>query len=298
MDYSLIGKKIKELRNIAGLTQGELAEGICTQALISRIEKGAVDPSADVLYRISTRLGVDVNYFFEIGSTPRLDYIREVERQLRKLRGKLLYEDIMDIVKAEEKNPLFMNDAYNKQLLLWHRGIYAQEVENDGDKAYALMEEALMLTYDQKRAMSEREMTISISLGIIEFSRCHYEEALKMYDKVGQSIRLAVYLHDKSIKTRLYYNIARVFTRQGRYKESIEYCKEALKWNIKVENLYGFAHLNYHIGYNLELQGLWEEALPYLNKAEMLFRIQGNQKLVSFIHSKKEELLEKIKDNT
>ncbi|WP_406686207.1 helix-turn-helix domain-containing protein, partial [Rossellomorea vietnamensis] len=65
MDYSIIGKKIKELRQEVNITQGELAEGICTQALISRIEKGETDPNATALYQISKRLGVDVNYFFE-----------------------------------------------------------------------------------------------------------------------------------------------------------------------------------------------------------------------------------------
>ncbi|MBV6684081.1 helix-turn-helix domain-containing protein [Bacillus sp. JRC01] len=86
MDYSVIGKKIKELRKAIGITQGELAEGICTQALISRIEKGDIYPSATVLYRISQRLGVDVNYFFEIGSTERHDYIKDVERQFHTYR--------------------------------------------------------------------------------------------------------------------------------------------------------------------------------------------------------------------
>jgi transcriptional regulator with XRE-family HTH domain len=107
VDYSVIGKKIKELRKAVGLTQGDLAQGICTQALISRIEKGDIYPSATALYQISNRLGVDVNYFFEIGTTPRLDYLREVEKQLTKLRVDQRFEEMMEIVKKEEKKPYF-----------------------------------------------------------------------------------------------------------------------------------------------------------------------------------------------
>jgi transcriptional regulator with XRE-family HTH domain len=55
VDYSVIGKKIKELRRDVGLTQEGLAEGICTQALISRIEKGDIYPSATALYQISKK---------------------------------------------------------------------------------------------------------------------------------------------------------------------------------------------------------------------------------------------------
>ncbi|MCA1061394.1 helix-turn-helix transcriptional regulator [Rossellomorea aquimaris] len=294
MDFSVIGNKIKELRKVVGLTQGELADGICTQALISRIEKGDIYPSATSLYQISKKLGVDVNYFFEIGMTPRLDYVKEVERQLKKLRVKLKYDEILEIVKAEEKNPLFLKDETNLQLLYWHKGIYINEVEQNKEEALAILEMALSLTYNKKKAMSEREMNIMISMGILEFSRGNYERALAIYQKVNDAFSYNDQLGDKSIKTRLLYNIARVLTRLGDYKESTRYCEEGIRWITEEENLYGFAQLNYHIGYNLELEGKYQEALPYLVKAAMLFDIQYNTKLSTFIERKIEELKAKI----
>ncbi|MGM0754095.1 MAG: helix-turn-helix domain-containing protein [Bacillota bacterium] len=298
MDYSVIGTKIKELRKVVGLTQGELADGICTQALISRIEKGDIYPSATSLYQISKKLGVDVNYFFEIGMTPRLDYVKEVERQLKKLRVKLKYDEIIEIVKTEEKNPLFLKDETNLQLLYWHKGIYMIEVKKDRETALQILEEALSLTLDIKKAMSEREMNILISMGILEFGRNNYEKALEIYHKVNDALKYNDQLIDKSIKTRLLYNTARVLTRLGKYQESIEYCEEGIRWIIEEETLYGFAQLNYHIGYNLELQERYKEALPYLDKAAMLFDIQFNQKLTAFILEKKEELIQKLEKNS
>ncbi|PFG04645.1 helix-turn-helix domain-containing protein [Bacillus sp. es.034] len=297
MDYSVIGKKIKELRKVVGLTQGELAEGICTQALISRIEKGDIYPSATSLYQISKKLGVDVNYFFEIGLTPRLDYVREVERQLKKLRVKLKYDEILEIVKTEEKNPLFLKDETNLQLLYWHKGIYVNEVEKNKDEALIILERALSLTYNQKKAMSEREMNIMISMGILEFSRRNHERALEIYEDVNAALTYNDQLSDKSIKTRLLYNIARVLTRLGKYRESTRYCEEGIRWIIEEENLYGFAQLNYHIGYNLELEEKYGEALPYLVKAALLFDIQYNTTLSTFIEGKIEELKEKMSQN-
>ncbi|QHE63212.1 helix-turn-helix domain-containing protein [Rossellomorea vietnamensis] len=294
MDYSVIGKKIKELRKVVGLTQGELADGICTQALISRIEKGDIYPSATTLYQISKKLGVDVNYFFEIGLTPRLDYVREVERQLKKLRVKLKYDEILEIVKTEEKNPLFLKDETNLQLLYWHKGIYVNEVEKNKDEALSILERALSLTYNKKKAMSEREMNIMISMGILEFSRRNHERALEIYEDVNAALTYNDQLSDKSIKTRLVYNIARVLTRLGNYHESTRYCEEGIRWIIEEENLYGFAQLNYHIGYNLELEEKYEEALPYLVKAATLFDIQYNTTLATFIEGKIEELKAKM----
>ncbi len=274
VDYSVIGKKIKELRKVVGLTQGELADGICTQALISRIEKEDIYPVATSLYQISKKLSVDVNYFFEIGMTPRLDYVKEVERQLKKLRVKLKYDEILEIVKTEEKNPLFLKDESNLQLLYWHKGIYVNEVDQNKEEVLILLEKALSLTYNQKKALAEREMNFMISIGILEFSRGNYAQALETYQNVNDALIYNDQINDKSIKTRFLYNIARVLTRLGKYEESTRRCEEGIRWLIEEENLYGFAQLNYHIGYNLELEEKYQEALPYLVKAAMLFAMQ------------------------
>ncbi|KAA0563058.1 helix-turn-helix transcriptional regulator [Bacillus sp. CH30_1T] len=293
MDYSIIGKKIKELRQVVGITQGELGEGICTQALISRIEKGDIYPNATSLYQISKKLGVDVNYFFEIGTTPRLDYIKEVERQLRHLRKKHRYKEMIEMVRAEENNPLF-KERENLQLLYWHKGIYIFEIENNRDEAFRLLNEAFSLTADSKKALSEREMEILLTIGGFYVGTEDYAAALKYYDQVREAIHTTGQLSDKSIKTRLLYNKARALTRVGKYSESIDHCTEAIKWCIEEEHLYGLAQLHYHIGYNCELKENYEQAFSYIEKSIMMFEMLGNDEHKTFLTDKKEQLYLKI----
>ncbi|MEW4327926.1 helix-turn-helix domain-containing protein [Rossellomorea marisflavi] len=294
MDYSIIGKKIRELRKAIGITQGELADGICTQALVSRMEKGDIYPSATVLYRISQKLGVDVNYFFEIGSTERFDYIKNVERLLNNYRFKLQYDELIELVRKEEKNPIFINHKENKQLLEWNKAIYIAEVENDKDRAISVLLDAYQLTADQKRAMSEREMRLQLSLGNFLSLQDKYEEALAVYERVQDVLGPNPYLQDKSIQTRIYYHTARILTRLGRYDESMEYCKKGLKWTIGEERLFGIADLFYQIGFNLEMKGELEASLPYFQKARNYFHIQKNTKFVEFIDGKIGEVEEKL----
>ncbi|HEW1576448.1 TPA: helix-turn-helix transcriptional regulator, partial [Streptococcus pneumoniae] len=52
--------KRKELR----LSQQTLTEGICEQSQISKIERGHFIPSADLLFKLSQRLEVPLDYFF------------------------------------------------------------------------------------------------------------------------------------------------------------------------------------------------------------------------------------------
>ena len=70
-----IGEFVRSLRKLAGLSQTDLAIGICSQAQICKIERNNEIPSALILYKIAKKLGVDVNYFFEIQETPRLSCI-------------------------------------------------------------------------------------------------------------------------------------------------------------------------------------------------------------------------------
>ncbi|MCA0150441.1 helix-turn-helix transcriptional regulator [Rossellomorea vietnamensis] len=286
MDYSVIGKKIRELRKAVGLTQGDLAENICTQALISRIEKGDIYPSATALYQISNRLGVDVNYFFEIGTTPRLDYINEVERQLTRLRVDQRFQEMMEIVKTEEKNPLFFKDNEKLQLLLWHKSIYFFEVEKESETALTILNEAYNLTANQKKAMTEREMEILITFGIWETQLGDHQKALDYYQKVEVAINPAEQLQDKSIKTRLLYNIARVLTRTEHYESSTDYCLKAIHWCIDEELLWGLGESYYQIGFNYELMEKIDQAIPYFQKALLMFELRNNTLYSTFIEEK------------
>ncbi|WP_226675727.1 helix-turn-helix domain-containing protein [Rossellomorea aquimaris] len=295
MDYSVIGKKIRELRKVVGLTQGDLAEGVCTQALVSRIEKGDIYPSATALYQIALKLGVDVNYFFEIGTTPRLDYIREVEKQLRFLRMNGKYDEMMEVVKTEEKNPLFYKDNEKLQLLFWHKAIYLFEIEKDPDTAFSLLQQAYELTANQKKAASEREMEILTTFGTWESILDNHEEALLYYYKVEAMMKHAEQLFDKSIKTRLFFNTARVLTRIDRYEESNDYCQRAIKWCLEEEHLWGLGELHYQIGYNFELMEDYEKALHYIEKSIHMFELRKNERFISFLENRVKELSERAK---
>lgn len=294
MDYSIIGKKIRELRKAVGLTQGDLAEGICTQALVSRIEKGDIYPSATALYQISEKLGVDVNYFFEIGTTPRLDYVKEVERQLRNFRVRLEYDEMIEMVRTEEKNPLFFRSPTNLQLLYWHKSIYLFEIEKDQKKGMTLLKEALSLTLNKKRALTEREIEIHMTLGAFEHGQGNLKEALAIYEEVQSALQSSTQLNDKSIKTRLLYNIARTLTRLGKYKESNSYCDQAIKWCLEEEHLFGLGELYYHTGYNYELEGELEKALSYINKSILIFDMYEDNRYHQYLQKKREDISRKM----
>lgn len=286
MDFFAVGQKIKELRKQIGLSQEELASGICTQAQISKIEKGDVYPYASTLYLISQRLGVDVNYFFDIGMTPRLDYVEEVIHQLKIARRTRNYEEMQQIVKMEEKNPLFIQNKKNHQLILWHKGIYEYEKNKNLEKATDLFKQAIALTHTTDKIFSERELEILSSLGVLYMDEEQYDKAFSLLQKALDHLIALPFLTDKTLRTRLTYNFGRVLTRLERYEESINYCREAIKWCLANDQLYALADLYYHLGYNFELLEDYESAISFIEKSEFLFTLQKNEVFITFIQNK------------
>ena len=55
MDKIRLGKEINKWRKHRNLTQINLADGICHQSEISRIEKGEDFPSIDILHLIASK---------------------------------------------------------------------------------------------------------------------------------------------------------------------------------------------------------------------------------------------------
>ncbi|MGG4548771.1 helix-turn-helix domain-containing protein [Rossellomorea marisflavi] len=296
MKLAEIGKKISELRREMNLTQGELAQGICTQALISLIEKGELDPNATILYQISKKLGVDVNYFFAISSTPRLDYITEVERQLRDLRILLRYEDMMEIVETEEKNPLFYQDPSKLQYLYWHKSIYSMEVEKDYEQATSLLEKAFTLVPKSKRAYTEQELEMLLTQGVFEETIENYEEAIFYYKKVESIVtETNRMLTDPTIKSRYFYNLARVYTHLGKLEESIDLLTSGIEWGVECGELYIMAEFHYQVSYNFELQNNYEKALEYLMYSIQLFELNPDYPYKEFLSEKKSTYLQIVK---
>lgn len=284
LDFSAVGEKIKELRKQVGLSQKELSHNICTQAQISKIEKGEVLPLSSTLYLISQRLGIDVNYFFDIGTTPRLDYVIETSRQLKAARRNTDYETIKQIVEAEEKNPLFTRNKRHYQILLWHKAIYVYEVDKDFPKALELIEDAIALTFE--KIFTEKEIEIFISKGIFHYEEGLLEESLQIYYKALSFLQKIPHLQDETIKSRLYFNIAKALTDLNEYESSISYCKEGIDWAIQKDNLYLLAHFHYHIGYNYEQQENFKLASNYMKEALVIFHLVKDSRYTDYIQEK------------
>lgn len=62
---TLLANRIKNRRKELKLSQKELAEGICKQGQISRLENGEYTPGSELLHQLAKKLNVSMDYFFD-----------------------------------------------------------------------------------------------------------------------------------------------------------------------------------------------------------------------------------------
>lgn len=148
------GKILRSSRVFKGLTEAQLAEGICSEEDIVQFEKEEKYPTIDQLLKMATKLEVELNHFFDIASTDTYNYAIAVTELIKKYKRERDYAAINEIIQKEQDNPLFKHTSYN-QFLVWHQGICAYYLEDDRQKSIDLLVQALDMTH-QKEVSNDR----------------------------------------------------------------------------------------------------------------------------------------------
>ncbi|HFR3515671.1 TPA: helix-turn-helix domain-containing protein, partial [Streptococcus suis] len=118
---NLLAEKFRLKRKELGLSQQILAEGICEQSQISKIERGHFIPSADLLFKLSQRLEVPLDYFFneEIEVKSNLSNFKHLSSHLLNDRN---YDDLEYIYKIELDRNTFL-PLEDRMYLEWIKAI-------------------------------------------------------------------------------------------------------------------------------------------------------------------------------
>ena len=91
-----IGEKIRKRRKELKMTQADLSEGICTQAMVSRIEKKKVKPSRELMEKLAERLAVSLHYFYgEDSVESRYSKMNQLRKLIRQHLERREYEQFL-----------------------------------------------------------------------------------------------------------------------------------------------------------------------------------------------------------
>ncbi|WP_017729074.1 helix-turn-helix domain-containing protein [Halalkalibacterium ligniniphilum] len=272
MNY-FIGNKLRDLREYYNISQRKLAENICTQPLISQIENGTSEPTARILFELSQKLSVDINYFFNEEEFPKESHVKEVKKSIIDYVRTQNYQAALRVIKREKKHPLFRS-TQNLKFLIWNEGICYYYLENDFTKAISHLNEALT-TGIQSQTISEIDIEIKISMAILYSEELYFHEALSVYDNIHNILKSIPNQPNYRLLVRFYYNYAKMLQIHHNYKKSLEACEEGIIQCKVNESMYLLGQLYYQKGANHYLISDHQLFKTYFKKAIFIFNELG-----------------------
>ena len=235
-DPKLVGLRLREAREKAGLSQAKLSFDGCTTAYISRIEAGTRIPSLQILTELAKRLDVAVDYLAngrEVGGLAG-DPLTEAELALRlddPLTAKKLFKEILrtasdDVTRARATAGLahvaFEAGDHEGAIEQFSRAIdLAPQLRDDAaiadnlGRAYALTsryEEAIAIFEVRLRAAEERSdfietIRFSVLLANTLTDRGRFGHAEEV---IGHALALGRDSLDPLVRVRLWWTQARL----------------------------------------------------------------------------------------
>lgn len=277
-----IGEKIKLRRKEIKMTQAELADGICTQAMISRIEKKKVRPSRDLMEKVAERLEVSIHYFYgEDSIESRYSKTAQLCKIIRQHLIRREYESVSYLIETNE-SLIEKSVGEDRDFFKWIHGLLLAYRDGDNDKAldYLIKMEA---------GVKNGELRVEVidSIGNQYLRKKEYEKAEAYYQKGFDSF--AEWMnHEKKAKLLLNYSIC--LFRQEKYSECLDKVMQGLELLIEKDTLFLLGDFFYYKARCLEMFKQYEDAKDAYKKAQTIFEIQQNEKYLLITKMSLEEM--------
>jgi HTH-type transcriptional regulator, quorum sensing regulator NprR len=261
------GEKIYYFRKKNGLTQSELASGICSVSYLSKVERNSIEPSHDIIIPICERLNIQIDDH---------QTIEDIQEQLIDL-----YEEI------SEKN--FSSVANNMDQLQ----IHMKWIEDP--KTIALFN-----LLRSKYAMSKKELTIAKDhLDFVEQiadrldaeGKYYYYSFQGLYNYLMGHFKSSLDFHTMANKLRkelnltdpyFVYQLALIYSNTKSYSKSIAATHEALNIFNSKSSFTKSVDCLILLGINYNRIGSREEAKSYFFQALKASKHLSNRKELCF----------------
>jgi len=268
-----IGNFIAVLREKAGLSQGELCDGICNQSTLYRIEKDWMRANVFCLEAIIQRLGRDINKYFSTFPSVEDFKAKQIRNEINACIINLNFEsasrllDELKLGKVHGKNPLIQQFVKETEAIL-----FAGREGYDKSRYLDMLMEALSITLPRfDEDIVERYRLTYTEITLINQIAIHYSETenrkrgLKLFGRLRESINR--FYVDEHEKVRTYitvlYNYSKYLGLSGYYKEALEISNEGAALAAKHKFLLQLFGLTVNQACSLLELGKEKESVPF-----------------------------------
>lgn len=291
-------EKIKRLRLQKNMTQKDLAKEICSQGLISKIEKNEVDSDIKILHKIAQKLNVTVGYL--IGEVD--DVGQNITSAIPKFQQKInTFIEEERYLALEHYFKEVVNDAsfspISSTYKLWIESIILANNYNLIEEAIANCEQAISILENKNRPeLGDLELHINLLNSVADyyFSFENYNEAIDYFEKALKLVEnKANFLH---YQIKILFGLARSNSYLLKIMESNFYAENAVHLSAQTKDLQRIDSLYLLLADNAIIADDFTKAADFCNKAQLIAEIKENNFLIPYINRTYAKLQLKIKD--
>ena len=267
------GALLKEYRKKKGLTQVQLAEGICEQATVSNIENKNMSPGINILSALCKKLNVEIS---DILVETEEDKIRKKLSEIQSLNAVSKYKESYEILQTIDQKKVSNSDLLNQ--ILFYQGLL--------DHLYAKKEDAALFYFNQVlEQTTETDIhhlqaaanvaMIYLATGELDFAKVYVERTLKILNDTD---------FDNLMVCAVYYNIATYYSKIENYEKAIQLCEKGIEYNKKHKSTHSLEYLLYEIAFCHKQLGEDDYLERYMD-AKKVACFNGNDHAVKVIEN-------------
>lgn len=301
MDAKTLGKKLKLRRKELGFTQQQLSLGICSQAQLSRIEKGLHLPSTEKLILLLSRLNLSPSILDNFDSHANDELIQKLHNYVYSRE----YQNLYQFICLNNLWTRFIEDEH-LQLLYYFEGLYFSHYLNDQLKSLNHLFNGLKQTNtiassneNILKFLQNKEPSISELLILGAIGSCYF--MLKNYSLAEQYFTFSINRYLTFDKRNNFENIAILLYSSAKNFKYLKFldkaqniCEKGLEILTESNSTFRLAELNYELAEIFRIKGDYSKAELHYITAITVAKASCNNVILKYIITD----LKKYKDMT
>ena len=284
----VLASRFKSRRKELKLSQKELAKGICEQSQISRIEQGNYTPGAELLYLLSKRMSVPMEYFFDNSMNISHNDFSQFKRIVESFLEKRDYNSIHYLYNLEKSKPnnLTLED---KIYMDWVRAMVKFYCLDEKKEAITLLKDMMIILTNSDINFIRIINTLSNFYHEIGDNR-FFEDIYKVIQQQIQSFTFRT-LEELKQFVKVKYNISRYLWLEGNIKQAESEVKSAIKICQDNSIFFHLGHLYCLLGNVTEDLAGGSSAVPYYKNSYFFYRFEENINMADKLNEYIQKLL-------
>ena len=273
---TLLATRLKNRRKELKMSQRELAEGICKQGQISRLENGEFTPGADFLYALSKKLKVSIDYFFNEQIEEEIDELSEFKKLAQTFITNRNYESLKYIYELESVK-VHRLSLVDKFYMEWIKSLIDFYFYGQKEEAVARLEKVLS-------QLNVTDLTyLQVSNTLFNF---YYDiKDLESFNEIREKLECQVNqlklntIEELNLSIKFNYNVCRYLWLQNNTEEAITKITDTIKQCKMYRTTYLLADLYVLMG-NVSKNFSSKVAVKeYFETAYFLYKLEGNMSM-------------------